>query len=588
MSGRGEEKTRASEDLFRDLFDNTRDCIAVLRASAEGEDFVFVDFNKAAERADSIRRDEVVGKSVQALFPGIETFGLLDVFRRVWMTGVPEHHPVSEYRDQRLHGWRENYVYRLRSGEIVAIYEDVTAQKQMEARLRESESKYRSLVSNIPGVVFAIDLEGNLTFVSHQAQEMLGYGSWEALGMSVLAFIPEEDRQRVTEAIQQGMAGTKIRTLQVPVLTKSGERLLFECSFARLRQAGRVIGAQGVAVDITERSRSHEQLRTSEAQLSNALRMARAGHWEYDVPNDTFTFNDNFYRIFRTTKEEVGGYTMSSAEYARRFCHPDDMHMVGEETRAAINTDDPYYGRDLEHRILYPDGTVGHIAVRFFVVKDAAGRTVRTYGVNQDITQRLEAEQRIKSALENAIRAIAETIEIRDPYTAGHQKRVTSLAVAIAEKMGLPDEQIQGIRVAATLHDIGKISTPAEILSKPGRLSEQEFALIQEHPKVAYAILKGIDFPWPVADIVLQHHERLDGSGYPRGIGAKDAILLESQVLAVADVVEAMAAHRPYRPALGIGAALEEIRSKQGIAFSSDVVDACVELLENREFTFDE
>ena len=201
-----------------------------------------------------------------------------------------------------------------------------------------------------------------------------------------------------------------------------------------------------------------------------------------------------------------------------------------------------------------------------------------------DITERVQAEQQTRDALEGTIQAVAETIETRDPYTAGHQRRVTKLALAIAARLGLPDDRVEGIRVAATLHDIGKMSTPAEILSKPGKLSEKELGLIQEHPKLAHAILEGIAFPWPVADIVLQHHERLDGSGYPEGLAGVD-ILLEARIIAVADVVEAMSSHRPYRPALGVEEALREIEQNKGTLYDPDVVEACIDLFETREFS---
>jgi len=160
--------------------------------------------------------------------------------------------------------------------------------------------------------------------------------------------------------------------------------------------------------------------------------------------------------------------------------------------------------------------------------------------------------------MEDSISAISLVTEARDAYTAGHQRRVTKLAVAIAKEMGFPKDRVEGIKIAALIHDVGKINLPAEILSKPGKLSEIEFGLIKNHPQKGYEILKTIDFPWPVAEIVLQHHEKMNGSGYPRGL-KRDEILLEAKIICVADVVEAMSSHRPYRPALGINKALEEI-----------------------------
>lgn len=199
---------------------------------------------------------------------------------------------------------------------------------------------------------------------------------------------------------------------------------------------------------------------------------------------------------------------------------------------------------------------------------------------NAQLIDEIEADaEDLQATLSGIIEALAATTETRDPYTSGHQQRVTRLAIAIAEDMGIPDEQRDGIRVASLLHDIGKMSVPAEILSKPTRLTETEFALIKNHSIVAYNILKVIDFPWPVADIVLQHHERLNGSGYPNGLKG-DEIMLEPRILAVADVVEAMSSHRPYRPALGIDDALEEIKSQRGIRYDSVVVDACLSLFD--------
>jgi PAS domain S-box-containing protein/putative nucleotidyltransferase with HDIG domain len=192
----------------------------------------------------------------------------------------------------------------------------------------------------------------------------------------------------------------------------------------------------------------------------------------------------------------------------------------------------------------------------------------------RDITERKQA-QTWRKVLEGSIEAIAMTLEMRDPYTAGHQQRVSRLACAIAEEMGLSEAKIDGLRIAGLIHDLGKVTIPAEILSKPSKLTETEFSIIKNHPQVAYDILKKIDFPWPVADIVLQHHEYLDGSGYPQGLKKKD-ILLEAKILTVADIVEAMASHRPYRPALGIDKALDEIKFGKGTRFDASVVDACL------------
>lgn len=191
---------------------------------------------------------------------------------------------------------------------------------------------------------------------------------------------------------------------------------------------------------------------------------------------------------------------------------------------------------------------------------------------------------KMRRTLDGVVNALAVTAEKRDPYTAGHQQRVAHLACAIAKEMRLPADQIDGIRVAATLHDIGKIAVPSEILTKPGQLTELEWGLIRCHPQAGYEILKNIPFTWPVARIVLQHHERMNGSGYPSGLSGEE-ILLEARILAIADVVEAMASHRPYRPALGIKEALTEISQNSGVLYDSDAVNACLRLFQKDDLT---
>ncbi|MCL4502128.1 MAG: HD domain-containing protein [Deltaproteobacteria bacterium] len=212
-------------------------------------------------------------------------------------------------------------------------------------------------------------------------------------------------------------------------------------------------------------------------------------------------------------------------------------------------------------------------------------RTAELVAANQTLKEMVSkvtaAGDAVRKALRGIIQVISLIIEDRDPYTAGHQRGVADLARSIADVMGLPPDRIEGIRLAAIVHDLGKIAIPAEILAKPSSLTEVEMSMIRTHPRSGYEILKRVEFPWPIAQIVLQHHERINGSGYPQGLHGPD-ILLEAKILGVADVVDAMCSHRPYRPAIGIGKALAEITMNRGILYDPGVVDACLKYFEEK------
>jgi HD-GYP domain-containing protein (c-di-GMP phosphodiesterase class II) len=196
-----------------------------------------------------------------------------------------------------------------------------------------------------------------------------------------------------------------------------------------------------------------------------------------------------------------------------------------------------------------------------------------------------QSMDKLLQSMTKTIEAMASTVEIRAPYTAGHQRRVAQLAEAIAQELGLAEDEAQGIYLAATVHDIGDIQIPAEILTRPGSLNSIEREIVQNHPQAGYDILKGIDFPWPIAEMIHQHHERLDGSGYPKGLQG-DQILMGAKVIAVADVVEAMSSHRPYRASLGVEAALAELEAHKGRLYEPAVVEACIKLIRDQKFTF--
>ncbi|MBW1740700.1 MAG: PAS domain S-box protein [Deltaproteobacteria bacterium] len=289
---------------------------------------------------------------------------------------------------------------------------------------------------------------------------------------------------------------------------------------------------------------------------------------------------------------EMTGYSIEEAKklHFSKLIHPEDFALVTKNFERTLVGEELL--KNYEFRVLRKDGNVLDAELNATLIKQEE-KIVGIQAIVRDITQRKRTEEKLKQSLEKlqktmegTIHAMALAAEMRDPYTAGHQRRVTKLACAIAKEVGLSKGEIDGLRPAGVVHDIGKIYVPAEILSKPGRLTENEFNIIKTHPQVGYDILKIIEFPWPIAKIVLQHHERMDGSGYPQGLSGEE-ILLEARILSVADVVEAMASHRPYRPALGIDKALEEISENKGVLYDAKAADACLKLFTEKEFKFE-
>ncbi len=331
-----------------------------------------------------------------------------------------------------------------------------------------------------------------------------------------------------------------------------------------------------IAIDITEQKKAEELYRDLVERAGIAISIDdQEGRIKYA--------NQRFAEIFGYSQEEIKKLSIKSV------VHPDDLEKVRKYHLGRIK------GRKVPSRYEFKgvrkDGSVIFLEVSAVSLKKE-GKTIGSRAYLWDITERKKAEkeiqdtvERLRKNLDATINAIALTVEARDPFTSGHQRRVADLARAIATEMRLSKDSIEAIRTAGVIHDLGKICVPADILSKPAKLNELEFSLIKSHPKVAYDILKEIDFPWPVAEIVYQHHERWNGSGYPRRL-ADDEILLEARILAVADVVEAMSSHRPYRPALGIKEALKEIEKNKGILYDPEAVNACLRLFSKKKFSF--
>ena len=330
----------------------------------------------------------------------------------------------------------------------------------------------------------------------------------------------------------------------------------------------------GTIRDITERKRMQEKLEEERNRLFAILEGLPVFVY-LQAPDHSLRFVNRLFREHFGDPESRPGYaTMLGRQESGEVC----------PALRVLET-----GLPEEWEWTAPNGRTYHLYDYPYMDIDGSALVME---IGMDITARKQAEESLKDSYEKlraslagTVTALSAVVESKDPYTAGHQQRVTHLACAIAQEMGLSQDQVEGIRVMGYLHDIGKIAVPAEILSRPGKINEFEFNLIKQHPLSGFDILKQITFPWPVAQAVFQHHERLNGSGYPAGL-TDGHIILEAKVLAVADVVEAMASHRPYRPAVGIELALEEIAQNKGSLYDPEVVEACMRLFNEKGFEF--
>ncbi len=371
------------------------------------------------------------------------------------------------------------------------------------------------------------------------------------------------------------VAGTIGEDTAVEMLRLGAVDYVLKDRMARLPSA--VQGALEYSAAQRARAEAEAQLRDSEERYRRIVETANDGIVLVDAGFRITFYNRRFADMFgRDMSELLGGPPGG--------WHPDEDAALLREHLAAVQSGE---AREFEARALRKDG--GSLWVRVSAApigEDEAG--VHGFlAMVSDISRLKEAEKKLRDAVAGTVAAMGALVETRDPYTAGHERRVAELCVAIARRMGMSEDAVAAIDLTARMHDVGKIAVPAEILTKPSLLSDVEYTLIKLHPEVAADILAPIDFGHPAAAIVLQHHERLDGSGYPHGLKG-DSIMPEARILAVADVVEAMSSHRPYRAALGLEPALAEVRGGAGRLYDAEVVAACVAVFEEDGFTFKE
>lgn len=423
--------------------------------------------------------------------------------------------------------------------------------------------------------ILEIEEDGRIVSANAQALSLTGRSETDLLGTKIISFFASEHQDQIRDLLSGKKKAEKEISEECPV------------SFCKHLVTLNIIPLQDHAVviinDITERKRKEKELRESQDRFRFLVDNMLDAAVIVDRKGKTLFANNAAAKLIGL---DTPGHLLG--KQIADFIHHDSMR-TAIRNYLKVNR---RLGQTLtEYKIITPNGEEKDI--------EGLGTDIMFNGMPahiltlRDITARKQAEEQIRQGivrlsknLEEAVISLASAFEMKDPYTAGHQRRVTDIACAIARKMAIDDEQYQGLRLASLVHDIGKINVPAEILSKPGKLTQPEMDLIRSHSEAGYNILKKINFPWPIAQIVRQHHERLDGSGYPLALMG-DEILMEARIIAVADVIEAMASHRPYRPSLGIEKALQEIEANQGILYDEAVVEVCMDLFRSGKFRID-
>ncbi len=456
------------------------------------------------------------------------------------------------------------------------------------AALRVAEERWQLALESGEHGVWEWNTQTNEAFYSQQWKAMLGHAAQD-VGNSIDEWksrVHPDDLAGATQQIERHLQGeSPVYTSEHRLRHRDGRYLwvLDRGKVVTRSEDGRPLMMTGTQTDITARREAEARLRESEARFKGLVEQSIVGI--VIVDGDTMHYaNPRIAEILGYSTNDIIGAGFS------RLIHPEDWPGVRDRIAGVLSGE----FRDIryEFRALRRDGRIAHLGTHGSRT-EYAGRPA-VISVVQDITGRLEAERqlteyvsRLERSIMHTVEAISQMVELRDPYTSGHERRVGDLAAAIGRELGLDEHHITSLRIAGNVHDVGKITVPAEILSKPGKLSTAEYEIVKTHVEKGYDILKNIDFPWPVAKIVLQHHERMDGSGYPRGLQGED-IMLEARILAVADIIESMSTHRPYRPALGLEAALKEVLARSGSLYDPRVVAVTLRLFRERGYRLPE
>jgi len=440
-----------------------------------------------------------------------------------------------------------------------------------------------NIISTIADSLILLDREGNIATVNKATLDLSGYGKDELKGKSVEIFFREKDFK--STLLDRAIKKEAIRNYEFGFKTKTGDNIpVIFSSSTMIDKAGGMAGIVCIIKDITERKKAEQNIKSAKDELEMIMDSVPALIFYKDIEGRIIRANKTLADSLKMSVKDIVGKTteeLFSKEEAENMRKDDQEVIISGKPK-----------RDIIEPYDTSEGTRWAITDKI-PYKDKKGKVTGVINLSKDITVQRKSEeevkqsyQKLKKTMDATIETVSKIVEVKDPYTAGHQQRVCQLAVPLARELGLSLDKIEGIRIASLIHDIGKIGLPAEILSKPAKLTDMEFNLIKGHSQIGYDILKSIDFSYPIAQIVLQHHERLNGSGYPNNVKG-NKILLEARILGVADAVEAMSSFRPYRPALGIDVALEEISKNRGILYDPEIVDICLRLFKEKGFKFE-
>ncbi len=577
-----EETLHDEEDKYRALVQQSLQGIVIV------QDFRIVFANTAmaeisgysVEELSSLPPDKVkamVHKDDQALVWG-------RFKERLAGKDVPPHY---EYRGVRKDGsvrWLEMHVNRVEykgKPAIQGILLDITLRKQTERALQESEEKFRMLAEQSPNMIF-INRGGKVVYANKRCEEMMGYKRDEfyAPDFDFRNLIAPESREIIESAFAEHMTGNDIGPYEYTLITNEGKKIEAIIT-SKLIEYDKDKAILGIITDITARKKAEQELKNAERKFRDLFDNASDAIFIHDFDGRFLEVNKTACERLSYTRDELLQMTpmdIDTQEYAELV--PERIKEVTEKgpiffETAHISKNGKIIPVELSSRQIDFQGKPAILSV----ARDISDRKKTAEKLEQSL-------RKLETTIKNTLQAMAKILETRDPYTAGHQQRVAALASAIAKEMKLPSDQVKALNVAALVHDVGKIYVPAEILSRPTKLSESEFALIKTHPTISHDILKTIEFPWPIAKIVLQHHERLNGSGYPQNL-KEENIMFEARILAIADVVEAMSSHRPYRPARTLQETLDEISTNKGVLYDPEIADVCIGLLKEKRFRFE-